>query len=1058
MDRFMPLSSDILTEYEIIAPMYQNIEHNEARSSRYVKISENNFDSLSSNNKDVQIICVGDMLCEKNLYLSHYQPTGFYFDDIFQFVRPIFQEADLVIGNLETMVCKTAPYTGEMYKINGKYHCNAPVEFLDAIQRAGIDFLMLANNHNCDCGVNGVLETLYHIDARNMMRTGLFSPTESKRYTLVNVKNITIAFLSYSTWYNRNETNFTERGRQQILNEYSSEKLRADIIAAKNNGAEFVLVYMHWGTDAEYKSYPSENMRRIAQEVANGGADYIIGSHTHSVQPYDVIITLDGRRVPCIYSMGNFVTSEINSISRENLIWRLCLCKENGKVIISKEDNISCYIPDKAYGISYPIIPNNLNLEDKNILNKCREAYRRTNNIIHNNIVEGKDFSLTKQNIYSVLGLECKKFCDEKYTFLNFAMDTRKDGVAIISDITSDPMYRTPEKRCEELADIAIAKGAKLLITTTQIKDYPCLIVEDVFKTYCEIIATLRKQFSPKTICITGSIGKSTTTELTYAVLSSKYTTHRNTGSANNVRYAGTVIQQLKAEHEIYVQETMEGPPYGAASTIAKMVQPQAAIITVVGTSHLEAFGSQERIKESCFGIQDGMSDDGLLILNGDDPYQQNVSNCKAVYYGIDNEKVDYRAINIRGEEDCLLFDVLNDGTVTPVRLHCFGRHNILNALAAFAAGKWAGMTNEEISSGLNKYRTSGIRQNLVRYGGQSLFLDCYNAAPESIQSALDAFSMIEVKSNGKRVAVLADIKEIGEKSIEYHKKVGKMVSDSCINVLFCYGEYSRYIAETVREQSLIPVYHTTNMDELIDSLKSKVTYNDIVLFKGSHSMALEHVVDQLYGTWFHEEYEEYDFKTKVISDENLQYRIYSDHATVINKISNIEDVVVPEYIEGFPITGIGRNVFNRSRYTHSIQLPNNLINIRYCAFYKADNIKMVTIPASVRIIDASAFSTCAGLEKVIIQPGCTHIGFRAFGNCHNLKSIDIPATVCQIDEEAFLNCSQVTIYGIKDSFAELYAASHNISFEIQAKESKKEFQNNKHTGFLKRFLRIFSR
>lgn len=118
-------------------------------------------------------------------------------------------------------------------------------------------------------------------------------------------------------------------------------------------------------------------------------------------------------------------------------------------------------------------------------------------------------------------------------------------------------------------------------------------------------------------------------------------------------------------------------------------------------------------------------------------------------------------------------FDVQHDGTVTPVVLHCFGRHNILYALAAFAAGKLIGMTDKEITDGIARYRTSGIRQNLVSYGGVRLYLDCYNASVESMQSALSTVSAIPVSGQGRRIAVLADIKEGGADVVEYHRQVG---------------------------------------------------------------------------------------------------------------------------------------------------------------------------------------------------------------------------------------------------------------------------------------------
>ncbi len=1035
--RQIPNSERTLYEKEL--PHYTPVARDTV-SARYHSIGNGSYQyAFHTGDNTATILCTGDMLCEEKLYQSHLSGNRFYFHDIFHYVQPLFKKADLVAGNLETTICSTSPYTGEQYKVDGKYHCNAPEEFLDAIRAAGFDFLMLANNHNLDSGYEGILETLENIDERQFMRTGLFgSPTEN-RVTLVEINGIKIGFLSYSTWYNRNLDRFTDYGRRILLNEYRADKIRADVKTARNRGAEFILVYMHWGVDAEYKSVPSDSMRRMAKEAADAGVDYIIGSHTHSLQPFELIPASDGRKIPCIFSMGNFVTSELASISRETAMLQIRLIKENGLVRVAENRLIPCYIPNSLHEVGYPLLPEGIKTGDSAMNEKMKAVFSHIRNVVGKLGKPGAgDFEnctdyLDRNTICEILGIPVPDGPNEKYTMLNFAMDARKGGVAIISAITSNPEYVTPQSKCAELADLAISKGAKLLIADRQFKDYPTLVVDNVFDAYCRIISTLRSRFDPRTVSITGSIGKTTATEMVYTVLSSKFNTHRNTGSANSVRYAGSVIQGLKKSHEVYVQETMEGPPYGAASTISRLVQPQAAVVTLVGTSHMSAFGSQERILESCLGVQDGMPEEGLLVLNADDPFQRNAGEkCKrrAVYYGICDPGADYRAENIRGEGDSLCFDVIAEGRRTPVRIYCFGHHNVLNALASFAIGRWAGMSEQEIAAGLGKYRTSGIRQNLVSYGGNRIYLDCYNAAPESMKSALDAFAEIAVPSGGRRIGVLADVAEVGDRAEEYHRRIGRLAAESCLDLLICYGHDAGWIAEEAKAAGNFPVYHTESKDELLSLIRGHVTSLDLTLFKGSHSMELEHVVDLIWGTWFHEEFERYDFKTKTVSDEDFTYRVYTDHVTLENKKSTRRDIVIPDTVEGLPVTGIERNAFNGTKYTQSVQLPSGLVNIRYCSFYKANQITELRIPASVRVIDMSAFSTCEKLMRVQIEEGCRHLGYRAFGNCRNLTDIWIPATVRQIGSEAFLNCSKLTIHGEKGSVAEAYANRNKIRFQ----------------------------
>lgn len=197
-----------------------------------------------------------------------------------------------------------------------------------------------------------------------------------------------------------------------------------------------------------------------------------------------------------------------------------------------------------------------------------------------------------------------------------------------------------------KMAKIAAAKGAKAMISSKPIEGYKGIAVENPLKALIAIVANIKKTVSrAKTVCITGSIGKTTTTQMMYAVLADYFKTHRSTGSANNVRYTARNIQRLRPDHTAYVQETQEGPPYMCARQLSYMTQPDIAIVTKVGSSHLEEFGSVERIAESCLAIQDGMDQDGVMIVNADDPEQMKGKiNVRKVSYGIKSEDADFRA------------------------------------------------------------------------------------------------------------------------------------------------------------------------------------------------------------------------------------------------------------------------------------------------------------------------------------------------------------------------------------------------------------------------------
>ena len=181
-----PPEPDIRT-YEAEPPHYEPVEH--PPRFRYALSTDGVYRKPALRQDKALISCVGDMLAEEKLYKSHLIGGQTDFHDVFTFVRPYFAASDLTVGNLETMLCAAAPYTGEQYKVDGKYHCNAPQSFLDAVRQAGFDFLMLANNHNLDCGAAGIRETLNRIDDAGLMRTGLFAGPAERRFALVEVVN-----------------------------------------------------------------------------------------------------------------------------------------------------------------------------------------------------------------------------------------------------------------------------------------------------------------------------------------------------------------------------------------------------------------------------------------------------------------------------------------------------------------------------------------------------------------------------------------------------------------------------------------------------------------------------------------------------------------------------------------------------------------------------------------------------------------------------------------------------------------------------------------------------
>lgn len=300
------------------------------------------------------LCCVGDLMGEPKLQSANKYGDSFFMNPCFRFVRDILRGSDFAVGNLETTVTDMSPYACEAHIIEEKYHCNSPEAYLDALRYSGFDALVNANNHNCDSRAAGLIDTLKALDRHGFMHTGTFAAPDAERAVFAEVNGIRLAVLSYATYFNKNDGCFTPFGRKTLLNRYSADKASNDIDYARKKGAEFVLVYMHWGK--EYTHEPNGSQRRMAKELADCGADYIVGSHTHCLQAREFVESADGRTVPVVFSMGNFLTSETKEISRHTGILQLTLRKSDSGIDVT-ERFIPCYVYRQYDTARYAPVP-----------------------------------------------------------------------------------------------------------------------------------------------------------------------------------------------------------------------------------------------------------------------------------------------------------------------------------------------------------------------------------------------------------------------------------------------------------------------------------------------------------------------------------------------------------------------------------------------------------------------------------------------------------------------------------------------------------------------------
>lgn len=394
----------------------------------------------------------------------------------------------------------------------------------------------------------------------------------------------------------------------------------------------------------------------------------------------------------------------------------------------------------------------------------------------------------------------------------------------------------------------AIESGAAAAVSEYQVDDCPCVVTDSTRTALLKIAGYYRQKFSPILVGITGSVGKTTTKEMISLVLSEKYNTLKTQGNLNNEIGLPKTLFNLNSSHKAAVIE-MGMNHFGEIERLSNTAKPTMAVITNIGFSHIENLKSQEGILKAKLEILSGMEADSPLITNGDDKHLAPLKKSldRPVYlYGIDNEECDYRALNINEKDGATAFDIKwKDGKIS-AEIPCIGIHNVMNALAAFAVGNLNGLTPEEIISALKKYKPDAMRQNIVKKGDKTIIVDCYNASPDSMKASLSVLS--KMKCDGRKIAVLGDMLELGEASESLHRLVGKYAAEYKPDRLYCYGEAASFICAEASNLGLPSAFfHKGDMDMMAEIIKDHLRSGDVILFKASRGMKLEELIDKIF-------------------------------------------------------------------------------------------------------------------------------------------------------------------------------------------------------------------
>ena len=353
-------------------------------------------------------------------------------------------------------------------------------------------------------------------------------------------------------------------------------------------------------------------------------------------------------------------------------------------------------------------------------------------------------------------------------------------------------------------------------------------------------------------VAVTGSVGKTTTKDMIASVMQEGKKTYVSSGNHNSVIGMPLSAMEIPTDCECAVLE-MGMSDFGEIERMSLAAEPDIAVITNIGTSHMEALGDRRGICRAKLEVLCGLKKGGYLILNGDEPLLANISgrSYHTLYVSLTRPNADFFAQNIRVELGGTYFEVVHKGTTYPdFYIPVSGRHNVWAALYAFAVGTLQGLSPEQIKNGFAHFRPADMRQAITNFDRMTLIEDCYNAAPESMRAAIDVLCEC-APQNCRRIAVLGDMLELGKDSIKLHRAVGEYLQKRGVDLLVAVGNGGVEIAQGAVEAGMNPAktllfIDRDNVSDIAKCLRSHLTQRDTILFKASRGVRLERVIESL--------------------------------------------------------------------------------------------------------------------------------------------------------------------------------------------------------------------
>lgn len=399
----------------------------------------------------------------------------------------------------------------------------------------------------------------------------------------------------------------------------------------------------------------------------------------------------------------------------------------------------------------------------------------------------------------------------------------------------------------EDFAEESLKKGAAAVLVSKDFnKNLSGVIikVDDTLKAYRQIAGAWRNRFNIPVTAVTGSNGKTTTKDLTAAALNGLGNVLKTSGNFNNeVGVPMTLLGINDKTNAAVVEIGMRG--LGQIESLAEFVRPTVGIITNVSETHIELLGSIENIAKAKGELVGAIQSGGTIILNADNKYTAAMANLagegvRVITYGLENQ-ADFMAKNILIGSVSTEFTMSFRGKEYDFEIPMLGRHNVSNALAAIAAGYACGLTVPQVQRGFSTLTTTKMRYEVIRRDGLTIINDAYNASPASMRVAIKTTSEVY---DGRLIAVLGDMLELGAISERVHREIGAELVENKFDTLITLGELGKFIAAGARDAGLKNIYSFDTHEAAAKKILEIVNDGDTILFKASHVMHMEKIIE----------------------------------------------------------------------------------------------------------------------------------------------------------------------------------------------------------------------